>query len=69
MIGDFNANLVMGNVKNKSVFGEYLKNFAKDGQYVISDLNLLPSNSYTYVSYSWNNLFVARSLCIYNSCL
>ena len=54
MIGDFNANLVMSNGKNKSVFGEYLKNFAKDGQYVISDLNLLPSNSYTYVSYSWN---------------
>lgn len=54
MLGYFNANLIDKEGRRKSTFTEYLKTFVRNGQYVISDEMLLPSNSFTYVSYAWN---------------
>ena len=53
IVGDFNANISSGPSGN-SVFGKNLLKFAKEGNFVISDYNLLPDNTFTYLRYAWN---------------
>ena len=54
IVGDFNANLTKDKDGKLSIFGENLLNFVSEGQYILTDYNRLPDNSFTYISYAWN---------------
>ena len=48
VVGDFNANL-----SRTSLFGDILQQFCIDNSFCIVDVDTLPTDTYTYVSYSW----------------
>ena len=52
IVGDWNANL---GVTGNSMFSKPILNFCKDNDLVISDKELLPDSSYTYISESSNS--------------
>ena len=51
IVGDFNANLAKDKDGKLSIFGENLLNFVSEGQYILTDYNRLPNNSYITVIY------------------
>ena len=53
IIGDWNANLREG---SNSLFAPHMLHFCNDQDYIISSKELLPEDSYTFVSDAWGSL-------------
>ena len=72
LIGDFNCNVKPENGRVKSKFAKLLFDFCENNSLVFTSQNVLPNDSYTYISESWGTtswLDHVISSCDFHNCV